>query len=190
MRIDERLVNDIHENAVAHGWWDEERSYAEIIALIHSELSEALEEYRNHKPDIYYVVDMEQDNGQVVPCIRTDWGDGSFDEEKPEGVAVELADTVIRILDYCGRKGIKIVETLETRRAAFDTYTLPELIAECHCLLSMAYHDIALSRQCFAECISIIDYWCENHGINLETTVRLKHVYNKTRPYRHGGKKI
>lgn len=41
------LAVDIHKNAVAHGWWEEERPIPEMLCLIHSEVSEALEAYRN-----------------------------------------------------------------------------------------------------------------------------------------------
>lgn len=40
------FAKSVHENAVAHGWWEKEPSFAEIIALCHSELSEALNEDR------------------------------------------------------------------------------------------------------------------------------------------------
>lgn len=103
-----KLRDDIHQNAVEHGWWDEERSFGEIIALCHSELSEALEEYRNG----------------ILPGMI-------YGYEQPGGIDVELADCIIRILDYCGAA-----------------------------------------------------------GIDIEQAIRVKHEYNKGRPYRHGGKKI
>jgi len=39
---------EIHKNAVAHGWWDtvSMRPVPEILCLIHSEVSEALEAFR------------------------------------------------------------------------------------------------------------------------------------------------
>ena len=46
MKINE-LTYDAHETALEKGWWDEERSIAECLMLINSELCEALEEDRN-----------------------------------------------------------------------------------------------------------------------------------------------
>ena len=98
-----RLTKDIHDNAVAHGWWDDPRSFAEIVALCHSELSEALEADRKGEPLVW-------DNAG-----------------KPDGKAVEMVDCLIRILDWCG-----------------------------------------------------------SAGIDVEEIIRIKHEYNKTRPYKHG----
>ena len=41
------MAKDIHLNAVYHGWWETQRPVPELLCLIHSEVSEALEAYRN-----------------------------------------------------------------------------------------------------------------------------------------------
>jgi hypothetical protein len=41
-----QIAKAIHSTAKEKGWWDAERNDGEIIALMHSELSEALEALR------------------------------------------------------------------------------------------------------------------------------------------------
>ena len=74
------LQKEIHENALSHGWWDSEREFGTLIALCHSELSEALEE-----------------NRKGIPVNQTYYAESG----KMEGVPSELADVVIRIMDIC-----------------------------------------------------------------------------------------
>ncbi len=42
------FIRECHRIAKDKGWWEEERNEGELIALMHSELSEALEAMRNH----------------------------------------------------------------------------------------------------------------------------------------------
>ena len=76
------MAKEAWDNAEAHGF--HERGlvpFAESIALIHSEASEALEEHRAGSPDIGYEARPNPD------------GSGC----KPVGIASELADIVIRV---------------------------------------------------------------------------------------------
>ena len=106
------LIDKAHANAKAHGWHEPQRSFGELIALCHSELSEALEEYRNgHQMDeCYYVCN----KCSIGPCaLNSEHGADEYDcdptpSAKPEGIAVELADVVIRIADMCGLYGIDL----------------------------------------------------------------------------------
>lgn len=116
MTINE-FAAEVHKNAVDHGWWEGERTFPEIVALIHSEVSEALEEYRDGKPLLYFPC-----NAGGVCCEEdgsAHCGSRPYDPEnpnarcsaqskKPEGIAAELADVIIRVLDYCAYAGIDI----------------------------------------------------------------------------------
>lgn len=106
------IVKRAHENAVKHGFWEPAPAFGTAIALIHSELSEALEEERDGKPAFYFVTPIAdpKSEGGSYPALRTDLGD--YCGEKPEGVAVELADAIIRIADLCGHLGIDLEEAI------------------------------------------------------------------------------
>lgn len=40
------MAKEVHQTAVDHGWWETRRPVPELLCLIHSEISEALEAYR------------------------------------------------------------------------------------------------------------------------------------------------
>ena len=79
MEIKELIIKS-HEIAKSKGWRYGDRGIPELIALMHSELSEALEEYRD------------EENLNV-----------RFKDNKPLGFTVELADVLIRIFDMAGK---------------------------------------------------------------------------------------
>lgn len=79
---------EIHEHAIRNGFWEASDNLGEKIALIHSEISEAMEIYRdpNH-------------------TLTERWYSPTG---KPEGFDIELADAVIRILDLAEYVGVDV----------------------------------------------------------------------------------
>lgn len=192
----------IHENAVAHGWWENERTFAEVVSLFHSELSEALEEFRAKRPMMYFPC---KSTGRLCVDGRKEENltCGSRHEncrsEKPEGIAVELVDCVIRILDFLGHENTDIDDLMKKCGQCADNcikVQLPEAIADLHYLISYSYRsnnyksDADERNEYLCVAVEYIRKWLELHGENMEKIMLIKHEYNRTRDYRHGGKTL
>lgn len=199
-----QFMQDVHQNAVAHGWWEKERSAGTIRSLIHAELSEALEEYRANRPMVWHACpyhpgacenqQVHDDNGlHCEVCTPS--------SRKPEGIAVELMDAVIRIFDYLAKLGEVIPDSMSTAKKlanwALDEYQddqgrdvlkldLPDLVDLVHdeVSLSSLLHDVSY----LITASGLMMAWVYKQNKDPVEILLEKHEYNKTRPYKHGGK--
>ena len=190
------FAKEIHENAVAHGWWEKDVPPEETIALIHSEWSEALEEYRAGRPIVWHNCNVDCD--VCEQCKGCYYHVNAEPEKceyrgKPEGIAVELIDGCIRILDYLAHKD-EDVELLISKSNPLlwcdgDVVSTAKIVSTLH------YHTAIAHESCLGIDASRLEYamsmafaWIEANGLDPVTILREKHEYNKTRPYKHGGK--
>ncbi len=78
-----KVAKEVYKNAVNHGFWTDEVNDGERMALIHAEISEALEALRQNNPSSNKIIEY-------------------------SNLEEELADAVIRIMDYAFGKDLDI----------------------------------------------------------------------------------
>jgi len=106
---------EVHADAKAKGWWEIEKSPLEIYALVISEISEAVEEARKGSPAIYF--ESKIGGGKILQLHEVNQSRPDFNQMKPEGEAVEMADAIIRMFDWCGFKGWDLGKAIEMKIA-------------------------------------------------------------------------
>jgi len=133
MKLNE-LRDEIHENAKNKGFYDVVKDgfdtrikvlshafFAQQIALIHSELSEAIEVDRlNKKSDMTSFGNLY--NGSTPVMLRKldreqddKYYKHLFEEYIKNSIEDELADVIIRVLDLCGYLNINVEKHVEMK---------------------------------------------------------------------------
>lgn len=165
------LRDVVYKTAVDHGWHETKREFPEIACLIHSELSEALEELR--KPgenDLYYA-----------------------ESGKPEGFYVEMADAIIRILDWMGdeKQDVQLMDVHDIVGACeadrISTVAVSHM-AVSRSLESYLKGDLGGTVFWLNVTVTLIVAQLKAEGKSAEVFILAKNLWNQKREYRHGKK--
>ncbi len=161
------LQKQVHLTALNKGWWEADRNVGEMLALVHSEISEAFECW---------------DHDRMTIEIK----DG-----KPEGFPVEIADVVIRAIDIAESRGV-VFKELPSYVAAYSP-RIPIVLNRCHKYTSDAVEAWRMKGQCDSVFFEALQHLLNECVVacgraELVKAIELKTAFNETRPYRHGGK--
>lgn len=168
----ESMRDEVQSFCIAKGWYETPTRFLESMALLHTEVCEMDDAYDQHG---------------IEPFIDPTTGG-------PDGVAIELADILIRALDDMGRYNLAI----EPLHYVFIAPArVPNLIRELHNLVrdcTEAYRVHGLD-QCEAGVnwrLSVVIAACQRFAVvfqlDLEAAYHEKMAYNLKRAHRHGNK--
>ncbi len=197
------------QTACEKGWWDDclvndqlillkvQALVEEKVALVHSELSEALEDYRIGKMDTIY----------------------RADDGKPEGFGSELSDVCIRWWDLLGAlgkssnsiasdwsmeryyEGEPIDELIRRANARKSTawwpgVSAPSAICRLHRGVAETLSAVTLgdggqmySQRAMESSLHEVLAYGHSLGYNMGREIEVKQAFNRTRTHRHGGKR-
>jgi len=178
------MQREVAEFCEAKGWREEPIAWGEAMALLHTEIAEASDAWRRWGT---------ADATQAV--VHTAGMGTRLANPKPEGVGSEFADVFIRLLDDADLWGWDL-EAAANQVGLFGLYdTFLENTNALHTLvgrLSSAGDGAAIfggAEELAGAVLVLLRQLSECYGIDLLAEYERKMAYNRTRPYKHGGKR-
>lgn len=187
----------VYQNAVNHGWHEEDKNDEHWLCLVISELMEAVEADRKGKyadADLFRYITEDDLRERHLSGTEFDISFvANFEEYIKDSVEDELADACIRILDFAGLKDLDLnvisIDELKSSEGFFD-WTFTE---------SMFFIVSGITEKGIMDWKSLRSYLCKNLGeiltyciqrnIDIFWFIEQKMKYNETRSFKHGGKK-
>lgn len=185
-----KFAREVHEVAVKNGWWDKPRSFDEVICECLVHLGRAYEEHRNGRPNYYHLC--EPSGEKNLPC---DWDLGKpcpmstgelaceHRDRKPHGVAAELGECVLGVLDYAGTRNIDLGLLNRLPNDMPVTAGFPTLVINFAFSLerAAAARDSEEERALLLLFIGTVLVWLRINNIDIESILRELHECEKAR---------
>lgn len=198
------LKADVYDNACKHGFHDEKHELPHWLCLVICELSEAVEADRKGKRarlDLFNT-SMKETEESIQRAMKEPFCepsnspdpvfDYSFRTYIKDTVEDELADTVIRLLDLAGERGVDLSDLFSGTVHSWDeSASFTEMIfdLQAHVVLFFdSRRKLMPQGVAISELIKAIYGLADRLGAELHTFVTLKMEYNKHREFKHGKK--
>lgn len=186
------MTAEVRKVVEEKGWRDGTNTWGDYVALLHSEIAEMLEAYRDHLLE----------DATTTGCMAcTLSGVGACDDAphvfKPEGVGSEAADVLIRLLDmadvadahpWLDSDTLSYMRVTPEGAETFGDHMdfLHWRAAKLSPQEGMTSPQVreALLRHFLRALVGV----CAVYGIDLDAEYERKLAYNRTRAFRHGGR--
>jgi NTP pyrophosphatase (non-canonical NTP hydrolase) len=160
---------EVHRNAVEHGWYDDKTCHDTKMALVVGEVIETMDAIANNRAD-----------------DRCDKGIDLTNLEE------EIADVYLRTLDYIGHlryaSFVRYDDPVIRERIQF-LFKGKSDGAMIGTLIKSIVRNFG-SGTGYDYILAMVEEYAIIKGVDLERAVMVKHEYNKGRAYRHGNKKF
>lgn len=181
-----KLSQQAHENAVKKGFWQSECTEPHCLALVVSEICEAIEADRHERRANAEAYKANYNADDIRKADLQEYMRYCFERLMKDTLEDELADAMIRLLDYAGHLQIDFTRLPPSKYyRAFGRFSFTENAFGLIKGLSKDYICIEKRIQ-FA--LDYISAWAGTMDIDLTFHVREKMKYNEGREAMHGKK--
>lgn len=185
-----RLRDEAYQNAVEHGWHDEDLSDEHFLCLVISELMEAVQAERKGK----HADRIQFDNYMSLRERSEEEFKYAFTHGIKDSVEDELADACIRLLDLAGLRNVDLgevdVDELKCSEGFFDWTFTESIYLIVSDITDKDYIETHSLESYMRVSLREIMSFCVKKGIDISWHIEQKMKYNRTRPRMHGNNKF
>lgn len=185
-----RLKDEAYNNAVEHGWHDEDLSDEHFLCLVISELMEAVQAERKGK----HADRIQFDNYMSLRERSDEEFKYAFTHGIKDSVEDELADACIRLLDLAGLRNVDLgevdVDELKCSEGFFDWTFTESIYSIVSDITDKDYIEAHSLESYMRVSLREIMSFCVKKGIDISWHIEQKMKYNRTRPRMHENNKF